>query len=59
VNGVEWDLLRPLEGDCKLELMEFDTKEGGHTFWHSSAHVLGSFPCTRTCDTDVCVNMRV
>lgn len=30
-----------LEGDCKLELLDFDSKEGKETFWHSSAHVLG------------------
>lgn len=28
VNGVLWDLLRPLEADCELELLGFDTKEG-------------------------------
>lgn len=36
-----WDLTRPLEGDCFLELLDFDTPEGRSTFWHSSAHVLG------------------
>lgn len=36
-----WDLLRPLEGDCELQLFSFDTQEGQETFWHSSAHVLG------------------
>lgn len=32
----------PLEGDCKLELLDFGTEEGKQTFWHSSAHVLGN-----------------
>lgn len=41
VNGVLWDLLRPLEGDCKLEIFKFDSDEGRDTFWHSSAHILG------------------
>ncbi|KAK6155767.1 hypothetical protein DH2020_010015 [Rehmannia glutinosa] len=41
VNGVLWDMNRPLEGDCKLELFTFDTDEGRDTFWHSSAHILG------------------
>ncbi|KAJ8569822.1 hypothetical protein K7X08_006399 [Anisodus acutangulus] len=41
VNGVLWDLLRPLEGDCKLEIFNFDSDEGRDTFWHSSAHILG------------------
>ena len=36
-----WDLVRPLEGDCALELKKFDDKEGKMVFWHSSAHVLG------------------
>lgn len=41
VNGVLWDMNRPLEDDCKLELFTFDTDEGRDTFWHSSAHILG------------------
>nr|GMD15103.1 threonine--tRNA ligase, mitochondrial 1-like [Ipomoea batatas] len=41
VNGVLWDMSRPLEGDCKLELFTFDSDEGRDTFWHSSAHILG------------------
>ncbi len=36
-----WDLVRPLEGDCLLELKKFDDKEGKAVFWHSSAHILG------------------
>ncbi|EER17786.1 conserved hypothetical protein [Perkinsus marinus ATCC 50983] len=36
-----WDLSRPLEGSCKLELLKFDSPEGKDTFWHSSAHILG------------------
>uniref|UniRef100_A0ACD5TTM6 Uncharacterized protein n=1 Tax=Avena sativa TaxID=4498 RepID=A0ACD5TTM6_AVESA len=41
VNRALWDMARPLEGDCELELLGFDTKEGRDTFWHSSAHILG------------------
>ena len=37
-----WDLYRPLIGDCKIEFCNFETKEGKNTFWHSSAHLLGS-----------------
>ena len=37
-----WDMNRPLVGDCKLEFCNFETKEGQTTFWHSSAHLLGS-----------------
>ena len=35
------DLNAPLEGDCLLQLMPFDSPEGKETFWHSSAHLLG------------------
>jgi len=41
VKFVGWDLTRPLEGDCKLQLFKFDTPEGQDAFWHSSSHVLG------------------
>ena len=37
-----WDLTRPLEGDCKLEFLTFEDKEGQSVFWHSSAHILGA-----------------
>ena len=36
-----WDAARPLEGDCSLTLYTFEDPDGKHTFWHSSAHVLG------------------
>ncbi|KAJ3293577.1 threonyl-tRNA synthetase [Rhizoclosmatium sp. JEL0117] len=41
VNGVLWDLVRPLEGSCKMELLDFEKDEGKMVFWHSSAHVMG------------------
>ena len=37
-----WDLARPLEGDCTLELLGFDSPEGKMVFWHSAAHLLGA-----------------
>lgn len=36
-----WDLERPLEESCKLELLTFDDELGKKVFWHSSAHILG------------------
>ena len=36
-----WDLPRPLEGDCELQLIKFDDPRGKEVFWHSSAHILG------------------
>ncbi|KAI4328227.1 hypothetical protein L6164_020600 [Bauhinia variegata] len=41
VNGVLWDMSRPLEGDCELQIFKFEDDEGRDTFWHSSAHILG------------------
>ncbi|KAH7910912.1 hypothetical protein BJ138DRAFT_1126481 [Hygrophoropsis aurantiaca] len=57
VDGDVWDLERPLEASCKLELLDFDDPDGKledkpnedysllalgkRVFWHSSAHVLG------------------
>ncbi|CAI5495904.1 unnamed protein product [Closterium sp. Naga37s-1] len=41
VDGVLWDMCRPLEGDCALQLFTFEDDEGRDTFWHSSAHILG------------------
>ncbi|DBB09859.1 TPA: hypothetical protein ACH3X3_001472 [Trebouxia sp. C0006] len=40
-DAITWDLLRPLETDCSLELCTFDDKTGKDTFWHSSSHILG------------------
>lgn len=41
VDGAVWDLERPLEASCTLELLDFEHPEGKRVFWHSSAHVLG------------------
>mmetsp|Transcript_109282 Transcript_109282/g.304635 ORF Transcript_109282/g.304635 Transcript_109282/m.304635 type:complete len:878 (+) Transcript_109282:65-2698(+) len=39
--AVLWDLTRPLEGSCSLELLKFEDPQGQDVFWHSSAHILG------------------
>ena len=41
VDGVLWDLDRPLEKDSKISYLTFEDPEGRDVFWHSSAHVLG------------------
>ncbi|XP_029430627.1 threonine--tRNA ligase 2, cytoplasmic-like isoform X2 [Rhinatrema bivittatum] len=41
VNCELWDLDRPLEGDCLLDLLMFDNEEAQAVYWHSSAHILG------------------
>ena len=40
VNGQEWDITRPIDGDASIELFKWDSPEGKHAFWHSSAHLL-------------------
>ncbi len=40
VNGEEWDISRPIDGDASVELFKWDSPEGKHAFWHSSAHLL-------------------
>ncbi|KAK3924891.1 Threonine--tRNA ligase 1, cytoplasmic [Frankliniella fusca] len=41
VDGILWDLDRPLEKNCSLQLLKFDDDEAQQVFWHSTAHVLG------------------
>uniref|UniRef100_A0A8C6UY88 threonine--tRNA ligase n=1 Tax=Neogobius melanostomus TaxID=47308 RepID=A0A8C6UY88_9GOBI len=41
VNGELWDLDRPLEKDCSLEILRFDNDDAQAVYWHSSAHILG------------------
>ena len=40
-----WDLHRPLEKSCNLQILDWDSEENNYearqVFWHSSAHVLG------------------
>lgn len=42
VNNELWDLSRPLETDCQLELLTYDSPLAKSVLWHSSAHILGS-----------------
>eukprot|EP00929_Paragymnodinium_shiwhaense_P044179 TRINITY_DN2266_c0_g1_i1.p1 TRINITY_DN2266_c0_g1~~TRINITY_DN2266_c0_g1_i1.p1 ORF type:complete len:923 (-),score=247.56 TRINITY_DN2266_c0_g1_i1:189-2903(-) len=41
-KALAWDLTRPLQGSCRLELVKFDDPRGRETFWHSSSHVMGA-----------------
>ncbi len=40
VNGQLYDLTRPINQDCSLELHKWDDPQAKKTFWHSSAHLL-------------------
>jgi len=53
VNGKMADAWVPLTSDCALELVTFNSPDGQHVFWHSSAHILGQalerrFACNLT-----------
>ena len=54
VDDTLWDLERPLEADCKLELFDFESPEGKRVFWHSSAHVLGE-ACEKHYGCHLCI----
>ncbi|KAG5466722.1 hypothetical protein LSCM1_00896 [Leishmania martiniquensis] len=54
VGEALWDLTRPFEGDCSLELLDWDEKEAREVFWHSSSHVLG-YALERIFDTKLSV----
>jgi len=41
VDGKVWDLDRPLEASCTLNLLKFDDEDAQKVFWHSTAHILG------------------
>uniref|UniRef100_A0A8C8GVA9 threonine--tRNA ligase n=1 Tax=Oncorhynchus tshawytscha TaxID=74940 RepID=A0A8C8GVA9_ONCTS len=41
VNSSVWDLDRPLEENCSLQLLKFDDDEAKAVYWHSSAHIMG------------------
>ncbi|NLA77747.1 MAG: threonine--tRNA ligase, partial [Clostridiales bacterium] len=40
INGESADVRTPLENDCALELLNFESAEGKHAFWHTSSHIL-------------------
>lgn len=42
VNGQLWDMSRPLEADCTIELLTFKDPLAKEVFWRSSAHILGA-----------------
>ncbi len=40
VGGEMWDMTRPIPADSSIEFFKWDSEEGKHAFWHSSAHLL-------------------
>ncbi|KAK4146631.1 uncharacterized protein C8A04DRAFT_25550 [Dichotomopilus funicola] len=59
VDGEQlWDIERPLEKSCKLELLDFNDEQGKFVFWHSSAHILGE-ACERRFGCSLCIGPPV
>ncbi|XP_047667105.1 threonine--tRNA ligase 1, cytoplasmic isoform X1 [Tachysurus fulvidraco] len=42
VSGALWELSRPLEADCELQLLSYDSPEGRQVVWRTGACVLAS-----------------
>jgi threonyl-tRNA synthetase len=40
VDGVTWDLTRPIGHDASVRLLKWEDEEGKHAYWHSSAHLM-------------------
>ncbi len=40
VNGETYDLNRPINEDASVVLYKWESEEGKHAFWHTSAHLL-------------------
>ncbi|MEM7383091.1 MAG: threonine--tRNA ligase [Bacteroidota bacterium] len=40
VNGVLWDVARPIREDATVQLLTWNDEAGKKTFWHSSAHLM-------------------
>ena len=40
VDGVLWDIQKPIDADASIKLHKWDDAEGKHAFWHSSSHLM-------------------
>ncbi len=40
IDGTVCDLRTPIEKDCSLEILTFDTAEGKHAYWHTTSHIM-------------------
>jgi threonyl-tRNA synthetase len=40
VGDEMWDMTRPITADATINFYKWDSDEGKHAFWHSSAHLL-------------------
>jgi threonyl-tRNA synthetase len=40
VNGIVWDITRPIGEDATVQLLTWQDEDGKKAFWHSSAHLM-------------------
>ena len=40
IDGQACDLRTPIERDCSLEILTFDSEEGKHAYWHTTSHIM-------------------
>ena len=40
IDGEVKDLRTPIDNDCSLEILTFDSPEGKHAYWHTASHIL-------------------
>ena len=40
IDGKVCDLRTPIDQDCSLEILTFDSEEGKHAYWHTTSHIL-------------------
>jgi len=40
VNDDLWDVSRPINSDASINLHKWESEDGKHAFWHSSAHLM-------------------
>lgn len=42
VNGLVWDIQKPIQIDSAVKLHKWDDEQGKQAFWHSSSHLLAA-----------------
>ena len=45
VNGQACDLRTPIEADCQMEILTFDSEEGKKAYWHTTSHIMAQAVC--------------
>ena len=59
VDGEVCDLRTPLEKDCTLEFLTFDSPEGQRAFWHTASHIMAQAVKNLYPDVKLCIGPAV